>query len=275
MPSVTTFQPPSLLLGKKRRRDDDHSEVQMPMTTRYDAEPQDVLRAIDNNSSERLVFPNSLGRDGGLVNVQRKVIPMPVSKRLRVVGEPHPGSEDGQGRSPPPFHGHGHPPESYPAARTTAAPSPRALLSPCHICHRKPTKRSDLDSFADCMGCGRRACFVCIRACQGWLPPSCAPDDEDGGEDEGRDDGEDLSSSFTMVDADADDDEVGRPDRDPDESSGAGTGEGGQGKGDGRGLEEGWTGRGHRAVVCSRCCVERGSEGDVVCLGCLAWMEGL
>lgn len=36
----------------------------------------------------------------------------------------------------------------------------------------------------------------------------------------------------------------------------------------------GWTGRGHRDMICSRCCVERGSYGDVVCLGCLAWMEG-
>jgi hypothetical protein len=27
-------------------------------------------------------------------------------------------------------------------------------------------------------------------------------------------------------------------------------------------------------VVCSRCCIERGAEGDVTCLGCFSRMEG-
>jgi hypothetical protein len=27
-------------------------------------------------------------------------------------------------------------------------------------------------------------------------------------------------------------------------------------------------------VVCSRCCVEKGPDGDVVCLGCLPFSEG-
>jgi hypothetical protein len=38
---------------------------------------------------------------------------------------------------------------------------------------------------------------------------------------------------------------------------------------------EEWVERGieHRGVVCSRCCVERGEEGEVICLGCLR-MEG-
>lgn len=39
---------------------------------------------------------------------------------------------------------------------------------------------------------------------------------------------------------------------------------GGEGEG---GAEEG--GGGHRGVVCSRCCVERGVDGEVWCLGCL------
>ncbi|RSM16562.1 hypothetical protein CEP52_000052 [Fusarium oligoseptatum] len=40
-------------------------------------------------------------------------------------------------------------------------PSPRAtgaVLAPCHICHRKPTKKSDLDSFAECQGCETQCC---------------------------------------------------------------------------------------------------------------------
>ena len=30
----------------------------------------------------------------------------------------------------------------------------------------------------------------------------------------------------------------------------------------------------HRGKVCSRCCVERGSEGEVWCLGCLRAEDG-
>lgn len=36
---------------------------------------------------------------------------------------------------------------------------------------------------------------------------------------------------------------------------------------------KGWDAGGHRAVVCSRCCIERGAEGDVTCLGCLSKIE--
>jgi hypothetical protein len=32
---------------------------------------------------------------------------------------------------------------------------------------------------------------------------------------------------------------------------------------------------GHRGRICSRCCVERGAEGDVWCLGCLRTEEGM
>lgn len=104
------------------------------------------------------------------------------------------------------------------------------ILSPCHVCHRRPTKKTDLDSYADCQGCGQRTCFICIRECHG-------------GSNEQEQDAavaSQMSRSFCMEDADADD-----------ESSG-------------------WDARGHQAVVCSRCCVERGAEGEVICLGCLS-----
>jgi hypothetical protein len=32
---------------------------------------------------------------------------------------------------------------------------------------------------------------------------------------------------------------------------------------------------GHRERICSRCCVERGAEGDVWCLGCLRTEDGM
>lgn len=37
---------------------------------------------------------------------------------------------------------------------------------------------------------------------------------------------------------------------------------------------DGWASGGHRKKICSRCCVERGPDGDVVCLGCLPFVEG-
>lgn len=40
------------------------------------------------------------------------------------------------------------------------------------------------------------------------------------------------------------------------------------------GREGGWKSGGHRKKICSRCCVERGPDGDVVCLGCLPFVEG-
>ncbi|TEY66806.1 hypothetical protein BOTCAL_0131g00170 [Botryotinia calthae] len=92
-------------------------------------------------------------------------------------------------------------------------------LRACHICRRKPTVMKELDAFANCEGCGKRACWVCIRECLGgW-----------GNTEMGE--------------------EVGG--------------------------KEGWGEKGmtHRGMICSRCCVERGTEGDVLCLGCLR-MEG-
>lgn len=144
--------------------------------------------------------------------------------------------------------------------RVSMAPSP-ALLTPCYICHRRPTKKSDLDSFAGCQGCGERACFVCIRQCHGWDA------------DEGMSvlsEQEVLSRSFHMDDVDdvapEETDENYRHQHDQwrphkrFENGGKDT--------------KGWAASGHRSVVCSRCCVEKGREGEVVCLGCLSGMSG-
>ncbi|KAI0140915.1 hypothetical protein F4776DRAFT_538586 [Hypoxylon sp. NC0597] len=254
MPSITPFERPTLSPSKKRRRDDDHGEVQVPLygssksfgsfgsfPANSDAcsratQHNNLISVINNN--ERLVFPSSGRGAASLLNMPRKVIPLPANKRFRLVSE---DDDDLHSHNQQSHLSHAHPeystPPASPQRMNTKTTNPPALLSPCHICHRKPTKKSDLDSFADCMGCGQRACFVCIRACPGWLPTS---------------DEEDLSASFTMQDVD-----------DAQEPSQK------QGKGGG------WIGRGHREMVCSRCCVERGPEGDVVCLGCLAGMEGV
>ncbi|PNY22669.1 Uncharacterized protein TCAP_07078 [Tolypocladium capitatum] len=128
-----------------------------------------------------------------------------------------------------------------------------ALLTPCHICHRKPTKKSDLDSFAECQGCGERTCFVCIRECQGWNA------------DEGE---EALSRSFHMDDVDDMPQDQPQPPAQHDDRREVQHGDKVQKDG------KGWDACGHRAVVCSRCCIEKGRQGEVVCLGCLSGMPG-
>jgi hypothetical protein len=149
----------------------------------------------------------------------------------------------------------------------------RPILTPCHVCHRKPTKKLHLDAFAECQGCGERTCFVCIRQCQGWgaVDGDLAVSEQ-----------EVLSRSFHMDDVtdsepnSAVDNQQPRPfeqqqhqeqhrhrrQEDRSHTNGKGTD------------AEGWHALGHRSVVCSRCCVERGGEGDVVCLGCLSSSEG-
>lgn len=129
-----------------------------------------------------------------------------------------------------------------------------ALLTPCHICHRKPTRKSHLDAFAACQGCGERTCFVCIRECQGNPADDALVLSEQ----------EVLSRSFHMDDVDdmANEIEEQKQQIRSREDRASRDGE-----------HRGWTATGHRSVVCSRCCVERGAEGDVVCLGCLSRIE--
>lgn len=272
--------------SKKRRRDDD-GEVQRSPSSTSEAS-QNVLSAI----TERFVIPSSRVPTS-LVSLPRKA----VTKRFRLAEEnPHEQSNTyyahhnhnhahahdlsstfSQSQQPQQSHfSHAHPDLNSAASSSshqirpshTTRTNSAAVLSPCHICHRKPTRKSDLDSFADCMGCGGRTCFVCLRVCQGWLTTS-----NGGGSDEPTPETEELSTSFTMRDVD---------DEETTTTTMTTHGHGGQTaaetqqnaeqrqkKGEG-----GWNARSHRGVICSRCCVEQGSEGDVVCLGCLAEMKG-
>ncbi|KAI1661473.1 hypothetical protein F4813DRAFT_230475 [Daldinia decipiens] len=249
MPSVTPFELPMLSSSKKRRHDDDPNQVQVQLTSQH--ESTNLLSAINNN--ERFIFPTSARGASSLLNMPRKMIPLPVNKRVRLVND-----NDGHLHSHNSYsHAHPESPVPIPSPQhtklgiclKTGQSSSQSLLSPCHICHRKPTKKSDLDSFADCLGCGQRSCFVCLRACRDWLASSEEDDDS-------------LSASFTMQDVD----DI-TPESSPEASQK-------QRKGGGTGPDSSWVGRGHRELICSRCCVERGPEGDVVCLGCLAGMEG-
>ncbi|KAL1894420.1 hypothetical protein Sste5346_005922 [Sporothrix stenoceras] len=107
----------------------------------------------------------------------------------------------------------------------------QSLTAPCHICHRRPRRKVDLDSLANCEGCGQRTCFVCLRECLGWT--------ENGTPTEPTH----MSSMATTTTP------TTPQKQQPPWST---------------------TSHGHRRMVCSRCCVERGEDGDVVCLGCVA-----
>jgi hypothetical protein len=117
-------------------------------------------------------------------------------------------------------------------------------LSACHICHRKPKVISDLDSYADCELCGQRTCFICMRQCLG--PPqltALVDADEDTR----------MAVSLQML---IDDDLVERKEVDR--------------RTPGSELYATCpTFDYHRGMVCSRCCIERGVDGEVKCLGCL------
>ncbi|KAK7746174.1 hypothetical protein SLS62_009464 [Diatrype stigma] len=328
MPSVT--QSPAFSSSKKRRRDDnDGGEVQNPFSALGSNNDRLFFSSSSSPSTPNSYLDLGSNHNPPVFNLPRKVIPLPASKRFRALDPDHEGHDrqqgdhqDDDGRLTSPSGQQHHFPHAHPDYSTTPPISPEiqpyhhhqqvrgsnpsttikpsaALLDPCHICHRKPTKKSDLDSFADCMGCGQRTCFVCIRQCQGWLASGGGgSSDHPAGEawrpvsstitaaaaEEQQQ--EDISTSFTMEDVDDDmdhhqhHDEAHSADRRPLKSYhlqnkvGGGHGNGVHSGGVRGGPEEGWSGRGHRDVVCSRCCIEKGSEGDVVCLGCLAGLEG-
>ncbi|GKT42028.1 uncharacterized protein ColSpa_02209 [Colletotrichum spaethianum] len=209
----------------------------------------------------------------------RKIAPLPVSKRQRMFDEEdadldsldgglstQPNSQRQRRHSKsPPASQHNSPVLPVQTDAVGNRPKTPSSLSPCHICHRRPTKKSDLDSFADCQGCGLRSCFVCIRECQGWQKdgrPSSGGGDLGNVEQAPEQGGINLSRSCQMDDVD---DDRQRQSREDEESKRKG-----QPK-----RKDGWAGGGHRQMVCSRCCIEKGAEGDVVCLGCLSRMESV
>ncbi|KJZ78339.1 hypothetical protein HIM_02377 [Hirsutella minnesotensis 3608] len=181
--------------------------------------------------------------------------------------------------------------QTGPGNRPVCPRSSSALLAPCHICHRKPTKKSDLDSFAGCEGCGRRTCFVCIRECHGW------PADQVEAllleqavlSQSFRMDGIQESPQFqplqrpppsppppldTTAAAAATTATPQPPAALPQRASVDGQRPGARDTGGSCRDDSGWDASCHKSVVCSRCCVEKGRQGEVVCLGCLTGLPG-
>jgi hypothetical protein len=294
MPSVAQEEP-ILSSSKKRRRDDHDADIHLqlygpgaPDLPKHTADPpsstpQDIFASqglfypTRNDSFHRLhADPTNGAAAASAFFVNRKIISIP--KRIRLEDTRRGGdfveaatlATDARGR---PRSTSLSPRKVAQSATTTneatalqqtnansrpAAPA-RTIsgltLSPCHICHRRPTKKSDLDSFADCEGCGKRSCFVCIRECQGW---QCDDTLGAGLQFEIPTTTQVYDVSFSMDDTEIEN-QVTAEHREPKPRP-----------------KDSWAGRGsgHRQMVCSRCCVERGADGDIVCLGCLPFVEG-
>lgn len=266
MPSIAqettnTSSPPSVPC-KKRRRDDDRDDSTQQFTlyasllANSTAAAAATNHAVYSSHHHHNIYPDNYhhyhhGSSSSSSNLSplatntRKMIPLS-SKRQRMTSVDIELDPKRQHDITSKFH-QKEEEETLPAKPRPNLASKTSLLTPCHICSRKPTKKSDLDSFADCQGCGQRTCYVCIRECLGWSPPSQQPPPPLSLQTE---------PSFTMIDVDSAEEQQPPP---PVESGG-------------------WTtkggGAGHRKMVCSRCCVERGQDGDVVCLGCLPFVEG-
>jgi hypothetical protein len=139
--------------------------------------------------------------------------------------------------------------------RAVTMRKPKVDLNPCHICRRKPTIKSELDAFADCEACSERTCYICIRECLGLGVEDPGETEEDSDvlhlPFRETEDGMDLGGTGTFDQA--------SPDEDLRFEGNLGVG---------RGWEKTKT-RAHRRMICSRCCVERGTEGEVWCFGCL------
>lgn len=240
-------------------------------------------RKWDHDGNEPLRFPHPgssaavfhvLSHQAGLESAAdgvpaRKTLPAPPTKRLRAIHDDNDNDNDT------------HPSRWRNASRELPVTTPQiahhdgsngagkgpvkiggVTIMPCHVCHRRPTKKSDLDSFARCQSCQEQTCFVCIRECAGQKSShhnNTNPPLHDEGD-------EDVGQSFNMKDADEHDMSAATnfyaPQYNDNESP--------QGTPNNKGLANNGV---HHAMICRRCCVEEGAEGEVVCLGCLSNMD--
>ncbi|KAJ9162025.1 hypothetical protein NKR19_g1690 [Coniochaeta hoffmannii] len=268
MPAVTQqHQDPIPHAGKKRRRDENDGQLP-PQPPPYEGFIWDPKSQVLPPTGAHLRSPTDQQQNHHNVHhTSRRHIPLPASKRLREsVPADDPSSRPSSRSHSPASHHLQSPPPPRELQETSPNPTPptpparqsstnsAALLSRCHICNRKPARVSDLDSFADCERCGERACFVCLRECLDWRTEEQRRWSGYGGE------------SFTMRDVD---DVTGEEEDYEEEMSrlkrrdvGEYWGKPGDGRRDG-----------HRTKICSSCCVERGPDGDVVCYGCLPYLE--
>lgn len=52
------------------------------------------------------------------------------------------------------------------AVTPTKFPRTAPVLQPCHICHKAPKQKGDLDAYTNCQRCHARTCYICVRQCE-------------------------------------------------------------------------------------------------------------
>ncbi len=285
MPSLTRDEgpPTASATSKKRRRDEDDNYGSLyatPLPLQHPPLPSNHLppspshvavhstTVLDHNNFAHH-FDGAAEHAGAAGPAARKILPPTwTTKKQRTFA-----AADVKDR-----------PVRSPASTPRPAPPPMTVSqykrNHCHVCGRRPMVLADLDGYADCQGCGSRTCYVCIRQCLGWIVEPVSKREEDGG---------DAEHDKVMHDSAAGEGQQGR---------GAGTEEKAYGQWDKtmhdippgeaarpdpakhasspvkrpvHELDSTWW-DGHREVVCSRCCIEKGTDGDVVCLGCLPYV---
>ncbi|KAI6712526.1 hypothetical protein PZA11_003431 [Diplocarpon coronariae] len=217
MPSIAEAIPPSPASGKKRRRDEGPAQVDAELQMKLSTSPHPKLYPADLRDD---IYPSQSHSPRNVLSPKRRFYD---SKRPRIgvgisslecgtTGRDVFVSRESKPSCPDRPGGHKEMPK---AAGGSVTAGGKIDLSPCHICRRKPTVKSELDAFGDCDFCGERTCYICTRRCEGP--------------------GEAVGDMVV---------------EDPHERGLAGDG-------------------GHRDQICSGCCVEKGAEGEVWCLGCL------
>ncbi|ROT37415.1 hypothetical protein SODALDRAFT_196160 [Sodiomyces alkalinus F11] len=292
MPSVAE-EPRRFPAGKKRRREDDDARTLQDSVQPHEQHHDQAHQLAPRYPKLSQYHPHNDDNVSfsAIGNVQRKTLPLPSAKKLRTSDHAGVMEELHQLHQNPytPHHNLGHDdyisrstnhirsPQSVRSPSTSTRPPPArvnsgALLEPCHICRRKPTKKSDLDSYADCEGCQSRTCFICLRQCPGWTteylgPPRRSATQTDEADQETSDQ-DVLSRSFHMDDAD--DPPEGQEKERGGQDDGGGEKQAHKMNGQGQEKTNWWASGEHRQVICSRCCIERGKEGDIACFGCLS-----
>ncbi|GAB0133642.1 hypothetical protein EsDP_00002045, partial [Epichloe bromicola] len=243
---------------KRRRDDDDHSSIHR-LYEQDRHQDHYLLNAVQDFGPSRRVLPlSSKPKRARITSSEDEYSNIHCLSRDGFATAAH-RRRPSQQKIPPDQQ-----PNIHVGGKTPFRPT-AAVLAPCYICHRRPTKKSDLDSFAQCEGCEEVACFVCVRLCHGWNADDAMSV---------MSEQEMLSRSFPMGDADDMAEADGEPQHGGHLRRYTEGGNEEKQEDEARRWGKGWAASRHRSVVCSRCCVERGRDGEVVCLGCLSGMPG-
>jgi hypothetical protein len=117
-------------------QDSPHSFVQSLPTPPFDRDAFTFAQGTGSACSRQTVLRSSTSPPS---NIRRRIAP---SKRSRARTEP------------------------AGAAPITYTPNIAIRLTPCHICHKAPRMKKDLEAYADCLTCQERTCYICIRRCE-------------------------------------------------------------------------------------------------------------